>query len=44
MDRLRVTGWKTLVIWECETVDVKKLARLRMAILRVATETHDRVC
>ena len=31
--RLRATGWKRFVIWECETGDLKKLERLRTAIL-----------
>ena|SRR5439155_1567178 len=30
--RLRIAGWKVLIIWECEVSNVRKLERLRQAI------------
>jgi DNA mismatch endonuclease (patch repair protein) len=31
---LKAAGWRTLVIWECETKDTKKLAKRLTAFLR----------
>jgi len=34
---LRAAGWTVLIIWECETMDVKNLERLLKTILRKRT-------
>jgi G:T-mismatch repair DNA endonuclease (very short patch repair protein) len=39
---LRKLGWRSIVIWECETEKLKKLVRLQTRLERILSAAKDR--